>query len=72
MYRAQCRASGAVVVLKVYDLTSICELYQFQIFREIRLHSRLQHENVVQVRALCYTPAAVCQLLRRRAGSGCP
>ena len=51
MYRATCRFSGSTVVLKVYDLTAICELYQFQIFREIRLHSKLQHPHVVDLLA---------------------
>ncbi len=35
------------MVLKSYALSSICELYQHQIYREVRLHSALQHENVV-------------------------
>lgn len=51
VYRAQCRYSGQEVVLKVYNLASICDLYQYQIFREIRLHSRLQHESIVNVGA---------------------
>ena len=38
-------------MLKSYHLSSICELYQHQIFREVRLHAGLQHENVVKLYA---------------------
>jgi hypothetical protein len=46
-----CKRSREVVVLKCYALSSICELYQHQIFREVRLHAGLQHENVVKLYA---------------------
>ena len=36
-------------MLKSYTLSAICELYQHQIFREVRLHASLQHENIVKL-----------------------
>lgn len=36
-------------MLKSYQLSAICELYQHQIFREVALHASLKHENVVQL-----------------------
>jgi hypothetical protein len=51
VYRAVCRRSRETVVLKAYALPSICHLYQHQIFREVGLHARLLHENVVQLHA---------------------
>lgn len=51
MHKGVCRRSREVVVLKSYTLSAICELYQHQIFREVRLHSSLQHENVVKLYA---------------------
>jgi len=38
-------------VLKSYQLSAICELYQHQIFREVSLHASLTHENVVTLYA---------------------
>lgn len=49
MYKAVCRRSGEVVVLKVYTLAAVCDLYKFQIYREVRVHASLQHENIVQL-----------------------
>ncbi|KAF8058460.1 hypothetical protein HT031_005584 [Scenedesmus sp. PABB004] len=51
VYKAVCKASGEVVVLKSYQLSAICELYQHQIFREVGLHASLAHENVVALSA---------------------
>lgn len=51
MYKATCRRTGEVVVLKVYTLGSVCDLYKYQIYREVRVHSPLQHENVVHLLA---------------------
>ena len=62
-----CKRSREVIVLKSYALSSICELYQHQIFREVRLHASLQHENIVKlyaafkVRRVCHCACAgVC------------
>lgn len=58
VYKAICKRSREVVVLKCYLMSSICELYQHQIYREVRLHSTCNHENIInlfaafQVRAL--------------------
>jgi hypothetical protein len=46
-----CKRSREIIVLKSYTLGAICELYQHQIYREVRLHSSLQHENVVKLYA---------------------
>ena len=35
VYKAVCRASSEVVVLKCYALPAVCELYQHQIYREV-------------------------------------
>lgn len=51
VYKAVCKRSNEVVVLKSYQLSAICELYQHQIFREVGLHASLAHENVVQLTA---------------------
>jgi hypothetical protein len=49
VYKAVCKRSNQVVVLKSYQLSAICELYQHQIFREVALHASLKHEHVVQL-----------------------
>jgi hypothetical protein len=36
-------------VLKCYLMSSICELYQHQIYREVRLHSTCAHENIIRL-----------------------
>jgi len=51
VYKGMCKRSREIVVLKSYTLSSICELYQHQIYREVRLHSSLQHENIVKLYA---------------------
>ncbi|KAG1680441.1 hypothetical protein FOA52_015534 [Chlamydomonas sp. UWO 241] len=47
VYRAHCRRSGATVVLKIYSLDAVIDLYKFQIFREVWLHARLNHPNII-------------------------
>jgi hypothetical protein len=51
VYKAVCRASGEVVVLKIYHLLSVCDLYKYQIYREVKVHSSLSHENIVHLYA---------------------
>lgn len=51
VYKAICKRSREVVVLKCYLMSSICELYQHQIYREVRLHSTCQHENIIKLYA---------------------
>lgn len=38
VFKAVCKASSEVVVLKVYTLASVCDLYKFQIYREVCHH----------------------------------
>jgi hypothetical protein len=47
-----------VVVLKCYLMSSICELYQHQIYREVRLHSSCNHENIINLFAAFQVRAA--------------
>eukprot|EP00955_Chlamydomonas_euryale_P048022 353849-Chlamydomonas_euryale.AAC.8 len=51
VYRAQCRRTGLPCVLKVYCLDAVIDLYKFQIFREVWLHARLDHENIIKLLA---------------------
>lgn len=51
VYKGMCKSSGTLVCLKIYKLSSLCELNRFQVYREVRLHASLQHENVVQLYA---------------------
>eukprot|EP00798_Chlamydomonas_sp_ICE-L_P012871 gene12871-5377_t len=51
VYKACCKKSGQAVVLKVYTLAKVCDLYKFQIYREVRLHASLQHENIIHLYA---------------------
>ena len=30
-------------------MANLCELNRFQIYREVKLHSSLQHENIIQL-----------------------
>lgn len=32
---------------QVYNMANVCELNRYQIYREIRLHGKLQHENAI-------------------------
>ena len=36
VFKAVCKSSGDVVVLKVYTLAAVCDLYKYQIYREVR------------------------------------
>jgi hypothetical protein len=49
VYKAICKRSREVVVLKCYLMSSICELYQHQIYREVRLHNTCAHENIIKL-----------------------
>eukprot|EP00798_Chlamydomonas_sp_ICE-L_P019410 gene19410-26068_t len=48
VFQAECKITGEIVALKVYSLKDQCDLQRVQLYREIRVHSRLQHHNVVQ------------------------
>ncbi|GFH26233.1 protein kinase domain-containing protein, partial [Haematococcus lacustris] len=47
VFKAQCKRSGEVVVLKVYTLPAVCDLYKYQIYREVHVHAQLRHANIV-------------------------
>jgi serine/threonine protein kinase len=59
VYKAICKRSREEVVLKAYELSAICDLYQHQIFREVGLHASLIHENVVQLYAAFHVSAGL-------------
>lgn len=60
MAQAMCKKSLEMVALKVYHMQNLCELNHYQVFREIRVHSSLQHQNIIhliaafQVRRTCW------------------
>ena len=68
VYKAICKRSREVVVLKCYLMSSICELYQHQIYREVRLHSSCNHENIInlfaafQVRQQDFQARSLCPI----------
>ncbi|KAG2450867.1 hypothetical protein HYH02_004700 [Chlamydomonas schloesseri] len=47
VYKAFCKRSGELVCLKAYDMAALCELNRFQIYREVQLHGKLAHANVI-------------------------
>lgn len=47
--QATCRKSLEQVALKVYHMENLCELNHYQVYREIRVHSGLQHQNIIQL-----------------------
>jgi len=49
VYQATCKKSAEQVALKVYHLENLCELNHYQVYREIRVHSTLQHQNIVHL-----------------------
>ncbi|KAJ9531854.1 hypothetical protein QJQ45_022034 [Haematococcus lacustris] len=49
VYQATCKRTLEQVALKVYHMENLCELNHFQVYREIRLHSALQHQNIIQL-----------------------
>ncbi|MEW5312978.1 MAG: hypothetical protein WDW38_004574 [Sanguina aurantia] len=51
VYKAVCKRSSETVVLKIYTLAAVCDLYKFQIYREVRLHSKTCHANIVHLYA---------------------
>ncbi|GFR48358.1 hypothetical protein Agub_g10247, partial [Astrephomene gubernaculifera] len=51
VFQAVCRASGLHVALKCYSLGRLSEFLTHQVMREVRVHSRLEHPNVVQLLA---------------------
>jgi aurora kinase len=46
-FQAVCSASKTTVAVKVYKLAELSELQRLHLFREIKLHARLSHPNLV-------------------------
>ncbi|GAX76664.1 hypothetical protein CEUSTIGMA_g4110.t1 [Chlamydomonas eustigma] len=51
VYQATCKKSGEQVALKMYHMENLCELNHFQVYREVRVHSSLQHQNIIHLYA---------------------
>ncbi|CAL8463348.1 g2882 [Coccomyxa elongata] len=51
LYKAICILSGLPVALKLYRKQRLSALNWYQVQREIRIHSQLQHGNIVQMYA---------------------
>lgn len=51
VFKAFCKLSMTMVALKVYDFDKLHELCKHQILREIRIHSCLDHDNIVRLYA---------------------
>lgn len=49
LYSATCRLSGLPIALKLYRKEKLSNLNWFQVEREIRIHSQLRHENIIQL-----------------------
>ena len=49
VYLATCRSSGNQVAVKLYHKNKLSELNYFQVSREIRIHSSLDHKNIIQL-----------------------
>ncbi|PNH05299.1 Aurora kinase A, partial [Tetrabaena socialis] len=47
VFKAQCQASEIIVAVKVYKLSQLPELQRLHLFREIKLHAMLNHENII-------------------------
>ena len=48
LYIAVCKPSGTQVALKSYAKRRLSALNWFQVERELRLHSSLEHANIIQ------------------------
>ncbi|MEW5311311.1 MAG: hypothetical protein WDW38_003038 [Sanguina aurantia] len=48
VYQARCKKSGDMVAVKVYRLADQEDIPRMQLFREITLHSKMLHNNIVQ------------------------
>lgn len=40
-----------IYMLQAYNMSNLCELNRFQIYREVKLHSSLRHENIISLYA---------------------
>ncbi|GAX74903.1 hypothetical protein CEUSTIGMA_g2349.t1 [Chlamydomonas eustigma] len=69
VYKAWCKSSGETVCLKAYNMGNLCELNRYQIYREVKLHSSLQHENIIKLFA-AFQEADQVVLVQEFADSG--
>ncbi|GAX76143.1 hypothetical protein CEUSTIGMA_g3587.t1 [Chlamydomonas eustigma] len=69
VYKAWCKSSGETVCLKAYNMGNLCELNCYQIYREVKLHSSLQHENIIKLFA-AFQEADQVVLVQEFADSG--
>lgn len=56
--QARCKYSDQMVAIKVYKLKEQGDIQRMQLYREIKLHSKLQHNNVIQYLACFLVSAA--------------
>lgn len=49
VHLAICKATGLQVAIKVYHRCKLSQLNNYQVQREIRIHSCLDHKNVLQL-----------------------
>jgi len=49
VYQATCKKSLEQVALKIYHMQNLCELNHYQVFREVRVHASLQHQNIITI-----------------------
>lgn len=61
--QARCKYSDVMVAIKVYKLKEQGDIQRMQLYREIKLHSKLQHNNVIQYLA-CFLVSALCHGVR--------
>jgi hypothetical protein len=53
VHLAICKATGTQVAIKVYHRCKLSQLNNYQVHREIRIHSCLDHKNVLQLVRVC-------------------
>ena len=63
VYLATCRSSGNQVAVKLYHKNKLSELNYFQVSREIRIHSSLDHKNIIQL--VSQKPCMVAKYLQQ-------
>ncbi len=43
------RVARCMVGAQVYHMENLCELNHYQVYREIRVHSALSHQHIIQL-----------------------
>lgn len=82
VHLAICKATGTQVAIKVYHRCKLSQLNNYQVHREIRIHSCLDHKNVLQLVSASHSthtalaPTAGCaapsKMHSRGNQTGCP